>query len=293
MFQCAHPALVARTARLNTLADPHFFLGQFLVEQGGVLRLDFQRGALLLHIIIVVAGPCAELSAVQFHDARRQAAHEGTIMTDEQQRTVVVDHHVLEPGDGLDVQMIGRLVEQQEVGFGDQRAPKHHAPAPTAGQGAHERVALQLQPRYHLIDLQLGLPIAVMPGGVDAAHDHVENGLIAGGRHLLSETRHFGSRSHPDLAAIRDDGAGNQPQQRGLAFPVPTKQADTLTLADLQGDIVQQRLEPETQGHFIEAYDGHEAAYSTGPRGVTHVQIPAQRETSPPGPAAPALRREP
>src|SRR5208337_1962726 len=152
LFQCAHAALVARTARLNTLADPHFFLGQFLVEQGGVLRLDFQRGALLLQVIIVVAGPCAELSAVQFHDARRQAAHEGTIMTDEQQGTVVVDHHVLEPGDGLDVQMIGRLVEQQEVGFADQRTPKHHTPAPTAGQRAHGRVALQLQPRSPLID---------------------------------------------------------------------------------------------------------------------------------------------
>ena len=134
LLERAHPALVARAPRLHALANPHLFLRQLLVEQRGMLGLDFERRALLQNVVIVVAGPDAQLAAIEFHDPRRQAAHEGAVVADEQQRAVEVEHHVLEPGDGIDIQMIRRLIQQQEVGRRDQRAAQHHAPPPAAGQ---------------------------------------------------------------------------------------------------------------------------------------------------------------
>src|ERR1700730_2630667 len=112
LFESPHAALVAGAARLNALADPYLFLSQLFIEQRRMLRFDFQRGALLQYVIIVAAGPRAQLAPVEFHDPRRQTAYKGPIMADEQQGARELDHHVLEPRDGLDVEMIGGFVEQ-------------------------------------------------------------------------------------------------------------------------------------------------------------------------------------
>ena len=46
----------------------------------------------------------------------------------------IVDEERLEPGHRLDVEMVGRLVEQQHVGLRHQRARQQHAAPPAAGQ---------------------------------------------------------------------------------------------------------------------------------------------------------------
>jgi hypothetical protein len=132
LFERAHPAFVARAPCLHALANPRFFLGQFLVEQRRVPGLDLERSLLLHDIVVITARPNTELPSIEFHDARRQAAHEGAIVADEQQRAAKVLHHLFEPGDGIDVQMIGRLVQQQQIRLGDQCAAQHHAPPPSA-----------------------------------------------------------------------------------------------------------------------------------------------------------------
>ena len=76
-----------------------------------MLGLDLEGRTLLYDIVIVAAGPNPQLSAVEFDDFGGQAAHEGAVMADEEQSPCIVDHHVLEPGNGFDVQMIGRLIQ--------------------------------------------------------------------------------------------------------------------------------------------------------------------------------------
>src|SRR5207248_11506725 len=51
-FQAPHPAFVARAARLHALADPHFLLGQELVELG---VLDFLVGQQIFLALLVLA----------------------------------------------------------------------------------------------------------------------------------------------------------------------------------------------------------------------------------------------
>ena len=128
-----------------------------------------------------------------------------------------------------------------------------------------------------MIDLQCRLPIAIVAGGINAAHHHLEDRPVAAGGDLLRETGHLRARPHPHLAAVGRDSTGNQLQQRRLALTVAAEQADALTSADLQGGIVEQGLPAEAQGDFIEAHGGHEAAYGMRLRRLTHVRIPVRR----------------
>jgi hypothetical protein len=70
-----------------------------------------------------------------------------------------------------------------------------------------------------------------------------------------------GDTSWARLAAVGHDAAGDELHQGGLALAVAAQQTDPLAPAYLQGGVVQQRLETEAQGDFIEAYGRHEAAY--------------------------------
>src|ERR1700694_971739 len=59
LFERTYPALVARAPCLHALANPNLFLGQLLVEQGGMLALDFERRTLLHDVVVIVARPDA------------------------------------------------------------------------------------------------------------------------------------------------------------------------------------------------------------------------------------------
>ena len=74
LLEGADPAFVAGAARFDALADPRLFLSELLVEQGRMLGLDVERGALLEHVVVVAAGPAHEVAAIELHDARSRDA---------------------------------------------------------------------------------------------------------------------------------------------------------------------------------------------------------------------------
>src|SRR3546814_20598742 len=54
-----------------------------------------------------------------------------------------------QPGDGFRIQMVGRLVKQQEVRPLQQQPAKRHPPPLAAGQGRDVRIARRAAPRVH------------------------------------------------------------------------------------------------------------------------------------------------
>ena len=62
-------------------------------------------------------------------------------MRDQQQRSRIALQPVLEPEHGVEVEVVGRLVEQQQVGAAHQRLREIEAHAPAAGEARH-RLAL-------------------------------------------------------------------------------------------------------------------------------------------------------
>ena len=85
---------------------------------------------------IVVAGVDGDLAAVDLADLRDDAVHELAIVRGHQQRAGVRLEEALEPDDRFDVEVIGRLVHQQDVGLAEQHARHRDAHLPAARQRA-------------------------------------------------------------------------------------------------------------------------------------------------------------
>ena len=110
----AHPARIARAAGLHALADPDLLLCPELVEAPALERL---RGELLLLAPLVggeVAGKGAQQAPVEFDDAGRDPVEERAVVSDDDGGRAL-EQQVLEQRDAVDVEVVGRLVEQQQL----------------------------------------------------------------------------------------------------------------------------------------------------------------------------------
>ncbi len=157
-LEFAHAAFVARTPCLDALANPHFFLREFLVEQRIRLRLRVQTFFAATQIIGVVAGPRGDLTAVDLDDACRQCAQEAAVMGDEDDAAGEVLEEFLEPRNRIDIQMIGRLIEQQQIGCAHERLREQHTPLHAAGQRCEIHIFGKVQSRQHLLHAPIQIP---------------------------------------------------------------------------------------------------------------------------------------
>jgi hypothetical protein len=147
--QPRHAAHAARAPRLHALADPDLLLRQQLVGAGIGQRLVLQLARLGGLVGGEVARVAAQQAAVELDDARGHGVDEGAVVRDEDQRALPAGEQVLQPLDGVDVEVVGGLVEQQHVGRGHQRARQRHALLHAARQRRHRRRA-QVQPLQRL-----------------------------------------------------------------------------------------------------------------------------------------------
>ncbi len=70
------------------------------------------------------------------------AVEELAVVRDQQQRAGIILQPAFQPDDGIEVQVVGGLVQQQQVGAAHQRARHVQAHAPAAGEFAHQRVLI-------------------------------------------------------------------------------------------------------------------------------------------------------
>ena len=109
----------------------------------------------------------------------------------------VVLQGALQPGHRLGVEVVGGLVEQEEVGLGEQQAAQRDPPALATGQGGDVGVARWAAQRVHG-DLEGALEVPGA-GGVDLVLElgllgqelvEVGVGLAEGGAHLVVAVDH-------------------------------------------------------------------------------------------------------
>ena len=288
-LQPAHPAFVAGAARLDPLADPGFLLFPELVEFSIMNRLDLQLLGLLELIGAEVALVFAQLTAIELDDAIGDVVQETSVVGDEKQRAAIIVEQGLQPFDGGEIQMVGRLVQQQQFGVGHQRARQRHPLFQSPRQRFHCRVGIEAQ------TLQRFFHPAVEPPGVRhfqrmrqpleigidrliAFRHGMRHGMVFGQqglcradafRHRLEHTvaglelrllGHIGqlqARRAPHLARIRQALAGNDLQQTGFARAVAADQADPLARLDHQRSAIEQR--PVAIGQFksVKRKEGH------------------------------------
>ena len=73
-------------------------------------------------------------AAVEEGDRLHRAVQQAAVVRDQQRGAGEAGEPRLQPQRGLQVEMVGRFVEQQQVGVGEQRGRQRHAHAPAAGE---------------------------------------------------------------------------------------------------------------------------------------------------------------
>ena len=130
-----------------------------LGELGVLLAGDRQALALLLQVGGVVALVGVQPAAVDLGDPLRDVVEEVAIVGDGEDGAGVGRQELLQPLDTLGVQVVGGLVEQQQVGLGQQQPAQRDPAALTTGEHADVGVAGRAAQRVHgLVDLGVEIP---------------------------------------------------------------------------------------------------------------------------------------
>ena len=247
-LQRAHPPLVPGGSRLHPPADPRLLLREPLVETRPLRAFGRKVRLPALEVRVVIARPVAESPAIEFHDPRRQFPEEHPVVGYEEERPRLTKQKGLEPGDGVDVQVVGGLVEEKDVRVlgkrpGDQR-PALHPPGKGAEIGAGRKA-------------QAGDRLLRRPSGT--AGDDFVHGPRKTGRDLLGDEGDLDPLLPDDLAFVRRDLPAHDPQQGGFPGPVPAQEADPIPRLDLQARPVEKRRSAEGDPDVPQAQQRHAA----------------------------------
>src|SRR5690606_41594617 len=97
VLEGAHPAFVAGTAGLDSLANPLFLLRQTLVEQTVGLLLGSGLLGAVVEKTAVIPIPGKQLAAIQLHHPIGDALEKAAIVGDQQQGAPVIPDLLLQP----------------------------------------------------------------------------------------------------------------------------------------------------------------------------------------------------
>ena len=120
-FQAANAGRAAGAARFHPFTNPDFFLRQQFVrlgeDDGFLCHLVF----FLNQVLGKVAGVTAQLAAIQLNNDVRHLIQKSPVMGNGDDAAVEIDQQFFQPGNRVQIQVIGRLVKQQHIGLGNQR----------------------------------------------------------------------------------------------------------------------------------------------------------------------------
>ena len=100
----------------------------------------------------------AQHAAVELDDARRDGVEEGAVVRHDHDAALEADEQLLEPGDRVEVEVVGRLVEEQHVGNGDEGARQRDALLRAARQLGDRARAVEVEVRQRRLDALLPVP---------------------------------------------------------------------------------------------------------------------------------------
>ena len=128
-----------RRSRLRTAAQPLDLAPDAVGERVLPVRLLAQRVVLPLEELAVAPARLEEAAGVHRVEVEHALGHvleEPAIMADDQKRGSLRAQQLLEPEDAVEVEVVRRLVHQEQSGAGDERARHRDALLPAARERA-------------------------------------------------------------------------------------------------------------------------------------------------------------
>ncbi len=152
--------------------DPFQFTLQGFDSGAFRFLLVLQPVLFLLQPGRIIALPGNALVAVQFQDPARDVVEEVAVVRDGDDGPLVFLQVVFQPSYGFGVQMVGRLVQQQNIGFLQEQAAERNAAPLSAGQNFYGRIARRAAQSVHgHLQARVDVP------GVERVHFFLQRGL--------------------------------------------------------------------------------------------------------------------
>ena len=254
-------------------------LGGLLLGRGRLLGLALGPHA---DEIVEGAGVEGELAAVEMRDGVDAALEQPAVVADDDRGPGEALQPAFQPHGGLEVEVVGRLVEQQQFGLEEQHAGERHAHPPAAGELARRSrlrggveaeagedgrgagggaVGLDRDQAFvdlgHAVAVRVAVGLGEQGGAFCVGGQHgLDQGLVATGR-FLGDMAHAGAGGEADLAAIGLDLVGDGLQQRRLAGAVAADEPDLAAGIDHEGGVVQQGAAGDAKRQVADGEDGH------------------------------------
>ena len=116
------------------LVDEDLHVGDLALLRGALGAHLLEVVLALLEVGAVVAGIGGDPAVLDGGDVAHAGVHERAVVADEEHRAVVALQEGLEPLDALEVEVVGRLVEHEQVGVAQQELREADAHLPAAGE---------------------------------------------------------------------------------------------------------------------------------------------------------------
>ncbi|EPX86341.1 hypothetical protein ruthe_01156 [Rubellimicrobium thermophilum DSM 16684] len=131
------PGLLLGLPGARALADPFQLPGKGLLTGLVLTRFLLEAFRLLFEPGGIVPFPRDAAAAIELEDPAGDVVEEIAVMGDDQDRPLVGDQMVLEPGDRLGIEVVRRLVEQQHVRRLEQKPAEGDAPPLSPRESRH------------------------------------------------------------------------------------------------------------------------------------------------------------
>ncbi|CAM2143964.1 conserved protein of unknown function [Pararobbsia alpina] len=253
-----------------------------LLQMGDLLRLLGHRGLLQYELLgahvfelAVVAAVTHELGVVDVHGHLRHPVEELAIVADHDHGALIALEPRFQPNQRVEVQVVGRFVEQQQVGRAHQRARQLQSHAPAAGETVDRLIKLR-GAEAQALDQRLGtcggiVCPGVVKGHVGVRHAHAVVAGLGGGdfglrgqqhrvalddevgrallgfRHVLRDLTHSPCGRNGKLAAVFVQRAVKKAEERRLAGAIAADKADLFTGSKGDGCAVEDDINAAAQ----------------------------------------------
>ena len=208
--------------------------------------------------LLRAAGHLPHPGAVDRHRVGRDAVHEIPVVGDHQERPPPAAQEAAQPPDGDDVQVVGRLVEQEEVGGGKEGPGEVEADLVAAGQGGGGRgkvVLGEAEPREDRLG-PVRLVRAVLPRGERGGRLREHRRVVE--PEMLREVPDPVPGGNGHRAGIGGFLPEQDPEQGGLPRPVASHHPHPLAGRHLERGPLEQGLPPVG---FGEVGDGQHGSF--------------------------------
>ena len=216
---------------------------------GGGLLLT---GSLRLEESGVATGVEIGVAAIDLEHARGHLIEEEPVVADEHHRALEVADLLLEPLDRAEIEVVGRLVQDEDViWLGEDPGQRHPLEL-----SARELVRQGVDGAEHPEPIERSVDLPPCP-------ERLANG--AGGEYwLLLQEAHRDTLASTHRTAVGGHDAGEDPEQGGFAGTVDPDHADAIAVGDRQGQVLKQGPVRPDEGDVLEVEeDGHGSPKAT------------------------------